>query len=264
MTEPQSSGADLARQMLRRAQADARNRPTGPAKRKPTRRRAERGAGRDPLKFDGILEHLADTYGWRRPSAAGLITARWPQLMPHLAQHAIPERYDTDTRTLHLRPANPAAATKLRWEATAIAAALNAAVGTDTVAAVKVLSPGPSRADRPGPAEAAEPAEHRDEPAPVRTRDDAAPGYHQARAAISRETPAGQKPRLQRDWGTGDFAWLREDEEAFTDGQAALESTAASSGGNNPDAVRQAAIRMARTERAGRAPAVPTVFQRTA
>ena len=182
MSEPQTSGADLARQMLRRAQADARTRPAGPTKRKPARRRAERGSGRDPLKFDGILEHLADTYGWRRPSAAGLITARWPQLMPHLAELAAPERYDTDTRTLHLRPATAAAATKLRWEAAAIAAALNEAVGEGTVAAVKVLPPGPARASHRGPSDAVvpPPAERAAEPPRVRTRDVAHPRYHEA------------------------------------------------------------------------------------
>ncbi|MDX3232929.1 DUF721 domain-containing protein [Streptomyces sp. ME19-01-6] len=265
MTEPQTpGGADLARQMLRRAQADARTRPTGPAKRKPVRRRAERGNGRDPLRFDGILEHLADTYGWRRPSAAGLITARWPQLMPHLAEHAAPERYDTDTRTLYLRPATTAAATKLRWEAAGITTALNEAVGDGTVHAVKVLPPGPitpagnAAAADPGPAERPE------EPAPVRTRDDAAPGFHQTLAAINRTPPAGQKPRLQREWGTGEYAHLREPAERFTDAQVALETAEAQSGGNDPDAVRQAAIRIARAQKAGQTPAIPTAFQRTA
>lgn len=264
MTEPQTSGVDLARQMLRRAQADARNKPAGPARRKPTRRRAERGSGRDPLKFDGILEQLADTYGWRRPSAAGLITARWPQLMPHLAEHAAPERYDTDTRTLHLRPATAAAATKLRWEAAAITTALNERVGSGTVAAVKVLPPGPI--PHTGNAVNADSglAAQAEEPAPVRTRDDAAPGFHQTLAAISHTPPAGQKPRLERDWGTGEYAHLREPAERFTDAVAALETAEAQSGGNDHDAVRQAAIRIARAQKAGNASAIPTVFQRTA
>ncbi|MFJ1993036.1 DciA family protein [Streptomyces asiaticus] len=262
MTEPQTSGADLARQMLRRAQADARNRPAGPAKRRPTRRRAERGNGRDPLKFDGILEHLADTYGWKRPSAAGLITARWPQLMPHLAKHAAPERYDTDTRTLHLRPATQAAATKLRWEANAIAAALNAAVGEGTVAAVKVLPPGPRAAAASSRAEDV-PAERSAEPPRVRTRDDASPGYHQTRDAIHHGPPPGMKPRIEREYGVGEYAHLREAPEKFTDGQVALE-TAAAAGGNDCEASRQAALKAARAQKAGRAPAVPTAFQCTA
>ena len=266
MSEPQTSGADLARQMIRRAQADARTRPAGPTTRRPTRRREERGNGRDPLKFDGILEHLADTYGWRRPSAAGLITARWPQLMPHLAELAAPERDDTDTRTRHLRPTTAAAATKLRWEARAIATALNEAVGEGTVAAVKVLSPGPARAAHPGPSDATAPApaERSVEPPRVRTRDDACPGYHHALAAINHTPPAGQKPRLQRDWGTGEYAHLREAPERFADAVVALETAAANSGGNDPEAVRQAAIKRARAEKTGNAPAFPTAFQRTA
>ncbi|WP_033024068.1 hypothetical protein, partial [Streptomyces capuensis] len=89
---------------------------------------------------------------------------------------------------------------------------------------------------------------------PGRTRDDAHPGYHQTLAAIDHTPPAGQKPRLQRDWGTGEYSWLREPEEKFIDGQAALEAAEASRG-NDPEAVRKAARRMARAQKAGHASA---------
>ncbi|MCU1613694.1 MAG: hypothetical protein JWO98_1234 [Frankiales bacterium] len=263
MTEP--SGADLARQMLRQAAADARQRPTGPAK-KPVRRRVPRGGGRDPQTFGGILDELATAYGWKRPSAGGLLMARWPQVAPGLARHCTPDRYDPDTRVLHLRPVSNAAATKLRMEATRIAAALNDAVGPDTVAAVRVLPVGaPTRTAEPAGLEPA--TKPRTTEPSVRTRAEAAPGYHRAlEAAQAGRTEAAEDPDQEmRDRYFADVRGvLREPEEAFTVGQAALEAVAPPSRGNDLEEIRQAAIKRARDERAGRAPAIPTAFQRTA
>jgi hypothetical protein len=217
--------------------------------------------------FGGIIDELAAAYNWKRPTAGGLLMARWPQLAPDLARHCIPERYDADSRVLYLRPVSNAAATQLRLEATRLPAALNEAVGADSVAAIRVLPPGaPSRTAEPAALEPpAKPSTTT--PPTVRTRDDAAPGYHRALAAAQAgRSEAAEDPRQElRDRYFADVRGvLREPETAFTDAQAALEDAAPSSRGNTSEETRQAAIQRARDERAGRTPALPTAFQRTA
>ena len=191
MSDPQPVGADLARMMLHRAQADARNKSTGPKKPKRVRRTAP-GSGREPQKFGGILDVLAAEHNWKQPTAGGSIIARWPQLLPQYAPLCTPDRYDADTRTLHLRAVSPTAAAKLRWEVRGITEALNRAVGGGTVTAVKVTQYGaqPRRdaaqdaPETPAPRPAAERA--------PRTRADASQGFHRALAALqdAHDTPA--------------------------------------------------------------------------
>lgn len=263
MTEHGTSGRDLARLALAQYKASpaARQQPT--ARRKPARHRADAGSGRDPQTFAAILNQLNTDREWGIGVQGGNILDRWPTLCPDLATTVQPVHYDADTGRLDLRPASHAYAAQLRLLGAQLAKRINDKLGGTPVRTIRVLAPGivtPARqtaAAEPGPVARAE------EPAPVRTRDDAAPGFHQALAAIDRTPPAGQKPRLEREYGAGEYAYLREPERAFTDGQAALE-TAEASRGNDPDAVRQAAIRAARAQKAGRAPAIPTAFQRTA
>jgi predicted nucleic acid-binding Zn ribbon protein len=264
MTEHGTSGRDLARLALAQYKASpaARQQPT--ARRKPTRRRADAGSGRDPQTFAAILGQLNTDREWNIGVQGGNILDQWPQLCPDLAGTVQPVHYDPERGRLDLRPASHAYAAQLRLLGAQLAKRINDKLGGSPVRTIRVLAPGPitpakqTAAADPGPAARAE------EPAPVRTRDDACPGYHQTLAAINRTPPAGQKPRIERDWGTGEYAHLREPERAFTDGQAALETATAASRGNDADAVRQAAIRTARAQKAGRAPAIPTAFQRTA
>ncbi|MEW1754158.1 DciA family protein [Streptomyces angustmyceticus] len=270
MTEPQLSGADLAMQALRQARAAAKNQPSKP-RRRPTIKRVDRGSGRDPKPVADLLDQLAVTYNWQRPSAAGLIMARWDRIAPQLADRAVPEHFDAETRTLHLRPVHATAAATLRWEAPQIPAALNQAVGSDTIAKVKILQPGPplrnasavrSQDPEPVPATAA-PAvawELQEPPAAFR---EALSAVRQAQAA-RRDDPAQEI----RDRHFADIrGTLRESPAAFTEAQAQqehLEQQARPRDASEAEAVQQAAIRRARDEKAGRAPALPTVFQRTA
>ncbi|MFH8813089.1 DciA family protein [Streptomyces hygroscopicus] len=263
MTEPQTSGVDLARVALQAARAAAKQRPT---EKKTARRRntARRGDGRDPIGLGTAITGLLADRGWEAPTTGGNILDQWPTLCPNLAATVQPVHYDAESGRLDLRPVSDAQGAQLRLRARQLVAHLNGKLGREAVREVRVLAPGPIPPGRPAAAGPA-PAGRRDEPAPVRTRDDASPGYHQARAAIYHGPPVGMKPRLEREYGVGEFAHLREAPERFTDAVVALETAAiAETGGNNCEASRQAARKRARAERAGRAPAVPTVFQRTA
>ncbi|MFE1767283.1 DciA family protein [Streptomyces angustmyceticus] len=269
MTEPQLSGADLAMQALRQARAAAKAQPSKP-RRHPTTKRADRGSGRDPKPVADLLDQLAVAYNWQRPSAAGLIMARWDRIAPQLADRAVPEHFDAETRTLHLRPVHATAAATLRWEAPRIPAALNKAVGSDAIANVKILQPGPprhaaavrSQAPEPTPA-TAPPAAAWDLPEPPAAFREALSAVRQAQAA-RREDPAQEI----RDRHFADTrGTLREPHAAFTEAQAQqeyLEQQARPRGAGEAEAVRQAALQRARDEKAGRGPEVRTVFQRTA
>ncbi|MGW5690302.1 DciA family protein [Streptomyces asiaticus] len=260
MTEPQTSGIDMARAAFRAARAAAKNQPT--KKPKPRRATMRRGDGRDPISLGGAITGLITDHGWEAPATGGSVLDQWPVLCPDLAATVQPIHYDAETGRLDLRPASHAYAAQLRLSGSQLAQRINDKMGRAAVRTIRVLAPGaitPTAGAAPGRDTARPPAAD----APVRTRDDASPGYHQTRAAIHHGPPAGMKPRLEREYGVGEYAHLREAPEKFTDAVVALE-TAEASRGNDPDAVRQAAIRMARAEKAGRAPAVPTAFQRSA
>ncbi|MFD8626638.1 DciA family protein [Streptomyces hygroscopicus] len=262
MTDPQTSGIDMARAAFRAARAAAKNQPA--TKPRPRRTTVRRGDGRDPISLGGAITGLLTDRGWEAPTTGGNILDQWPTLCPDFASTVQPIHYDHDTGRLDLRPVSHAYAAQLRLSGPQLAQRINDKLGRTAVRMIRVLTPGPVTPGRPAAAGPA-PAGCRDEPAPVRTRDDASPGYHQARAAIYHGPPVGMKPRLEREYGVGEFAHLREAPERFTDAVVALETAvAAETGGNNCEASRQAARKRARAERAGRAPAVPTVFQRTA
>ncbi|CAM5493035.1 MULTISPECIES: DUF721 domain-containing protein [Streptomyces] len=263
MTEPQTSGVDLARVALQAARAAAKQRPV---EKKAARRRntVRRGDGRDPIGLGTAITGLLADRGWEAPSAGGNILDQWPQLAPDLATTVQPVHYNPEHGRLDLRPASHAYAAQLRLSGPQLAKRINDKLGRTAVRAIRVLAPGPvTPVERPA-AESAQ-TERRAEPVSVKTRDDASPGYHQVRAAINHGPPVGTKPRLEREYGVGEYAHLREAPERFTDAVVAIETAAAAATqGNDCEASRQAARRRARAEKAGRAPAVPTAFQRTA
>ena len=266
MTEPRTSGADLARVALQAARAAAKQRPL---ERKAARRRStsRRTDGRDPIGLGAAITGLMTDRGWEAPTTGGDLIGQWQTMCPNLATTVQPVHYDPDAGRLDLRPVSDAHGAQLRLRARQLTAHLNGKLGREAVREVRVLASGPitpttatASAAAPAPSTARTPAVD----ASVRTRDDAHPGYHQTLAAIDHTPPAGQKPRLERDWGTGEYSWLREPEDRFTDAVVALEEAAEANRGNDPEAVRQAARRMARAQKAGRLPATPTTFQRTA
>lgn len=253
-------GADLARQALNVARAEARRRGSAAAPKPKRRHRAAAGSGRDPLPVKNVIDQLADEFGWKRPSAGAQIVIRWAELVPDLARLAAPERYDAETRTLHLRPVSPAAATQLRLTAGRIPAVLAERTGADTVTAVNVLPPGRTREAAPTtpiPPPAVTP--------PARTRDDASAGLRQALDVATAARHRGPAPDPRQDLRDRYFAdvrgTLREPDAAFTD--AATLHDELTTAADEPD-VRAQALARARAEKAGRAPTVPRLFDRTA
>jgi predicted nucleic acid-binding Zn ribbon protein len=212
----QPSGADLARQMLRRAQADARNRPTTGTQ-KPKRGNRPRGDGRDPIGLGAVLGQLQTDMDWKTSVAGGTVLDRWATIAPELVGKVAAEAFDPASRTLALRPSSSAYATQLRWLGQQMVTRINQAMGGDTVRAVRILSP---RA-LPGAATAPEPDKPRlvaaAEQAP-RTRADAPPGFHRALDALEAaraDTDTDGPDAAARDRWFGDIrGTLREPEPA--------------------------------------------------
>jgi hypothetical protein len=262
MSEP--TGIDLARQMLNAARAEARKHGTQPARKRPTARaRRNRGDGREPVKLGTAIDQLAEQFGWQKPSAGARVVISWPEIAPDLAHLAAPERYDAATRTLHLRPASPAAATHLRLQAPGLPDRINAHTGAATVQAVRVLPPGPLPA-RPAQVPQQAPAA---ELAPPRTRQDASAGYHRALTAHqdARTTTIDPMPPAVRDAIEEQDQALRakrEPENAFADTRELLDTLQQrAEAAADP---RTRALARARAEKAGHPTPAPPAAARTA
>ncbi|MFC1436048.1 DciA family protein [Streptacidiphilus sp. N1-3] len=187
-TEPKAgsvSGADLARMALQSARAAGRRRGNAPVKAKAKRTTTVlHGGGREPVGFGAVLGALVVEGAWAAPVAGGSVVDQWAAIAPAgVADHLVPVRFDADAGRLDLRPDSAAYATLARLNSTDLLRRIAQHTGTDAVRHIRVLAPGP--APRPTPV-AAEPDGERipQQPAPVRTREDAAPGYHQARNAL--------------------------------------------------------------------------------
>ncbi|WP_031031360.1 DciA family protein [Streptomyces albus] len=188
---PEPSGADLARIALQQARLAARNK--GGEARAPRRRRitAKKRDGREPAGIAAVLQGLMADRAWELPAAGGSILDRWPDIAaavaPQLPHHAQAVAYHPETGQLDLHPDSPAYATQLRLITAQIIAAANDAANTDAVRSVRVLPPGAAPAPRTAPKS---PAAGRDAPpAPVKTREMASPGFHQALAAHQAVAP---------------------------------------------------------------------------
>lgn len=203
----QPSGADLARQMLRRAQADARNRPTRPTRKPKPDRRAARGSRRDPIGLGAVLGQLQTDMDWKTSVAGGTVLDRWAAIAPELVGKVAAEGFDADTRTLALRPASPTYATQLRWLGQQMVTRINQAMGDGTVRALRILPPRPvagaatPEPEKPRPTIAAE--------QPERTRADAAVGYHRALEALETSRPDTDSSDPTRDVRDRWFADIR-------------------------------------------------------
>lgn len=221
----QPTARDLAREMLRQAVVDAKRQ--GPRQTKPRRRLTTTVStiGRDPERFDTVLERVAAAYGWGQPSLGGQITAAWPQLVGDDTTHGTPEHYDPDTRTLHIRPVSSTAATWWRLNTPRLITTINAGLnGTEGIASIRVLPPGAQPATR-HPA-----AAHNGTPAPtpapagsISVIRPAAPvepsrGYQAAREALQATKPTnGSQDRPEGHAFAGAYGWYREPEAAFSE-----------------------------------------------
>jgi len=257
------SGADLARMALQSARQAARTRGSGQAKPKPKRTTtALRSGGRDPVGFGSVLDGLKAQGAWAAPVAGGSVVDNWSSIAPAgVADHLAAVRFDADSGRLELRPDSAAYATLARLNSTDLLRRIAEHTGTDAVRHIRVLAPGPlptrPRAAAIGP-NAEQPPQ---QPAPVRSRENASPGYHQARAALLATRPdkapaVAVKEAMERQAHA--VREHREPEEAFTaavDLQAELRERQEA---RRSHEVQQQALRRARTERAARElPSIP-------
>ncbi|MFJ3793934.1 DciA family protein [Kitasatospora sp. NPDC090091] len=143
MTDPQTTGADIARQALAAARAAAKTRKAEAPK--PQRRRLQNTritSGREPVSLAGAISALLERSGLDLNAAGGDLLADWPTIAPELADVVAAERFDPATAVLHLRPASPAYATQLRLLERQIVGRINHKLGRDLVCALRVLPPG--------------------------------------------------------------------------------------------------------------------------
>lgn len=106
-------------------------------------------------------------------------------------------RFEHDTGTLHLRPATHTYATQLRLYQAQILAKVQASPSGSTVRSLKILPAGAAAA--PTPADTPSRPDTPREPAPIRTRDTASPGYQHARdlALENRLAPPPANPYIE-------------------------------------------------------------------
>lgn len=260
------SGVDLARVALQAAKTEARKRGDAPGTVKVKRRvRAGRGGrvdGREPAGLAAVFQQLVTERAWEVPAAGGSLLQQWPDIAPDLARHVAAVGFDAEQGRLDLLPDSSAYATQLRMSTARLVALANQAVGRQAVRTIRVLPPGTARGPAvPEVTPAAAPASE----APVRTRQDASPGYRQALAALQagneehgdKLTPAVRAAAQRQEQM---LRARREPEKEFGDGQAALEELRAKAARQtSPDHSRARALQRLADERAGRAVPAPAV-----
>ncbi|MFD4397263.1 DciA family protein [Kitasatospora sp. NPDC058478] len=178
MSNPPSTGADLARQALARARENAQNKPNEASQTKRrTRVKTRASWDRRPVTAGGALAALLQQAGWDLNLGGADIITDWPAIAPELSSAVAAERYDPGTGTLHLRPTSPAYATQLRLHATQIAARINEKTGgRPPVRSLSILAPGPVRQSFHREPEVSDPPASPPEPVEARSyiRDDIA------------------------------------------------------------------------------------------
>ncbi|MDN3057053.1 DciA family protein [Streptomyces sp. SRF1] len=271
MTEARNTGGvDLARVALHQAREAAKaHGEAGTRKTKQrTRPSSTRRDGREPTGFAALLQSLMADRAWELPAAGGTVVDRWPEIAAtvaeRLAEHAQAVAFDAGKGRLDVRADSPAYATQIRLMSAGLTAAANEAVGRDAVRSIRVLAAGAPAPPVSGSSPASSPPVPE---APVRTRETASPGYQQALAAHRASKPErALDPRIaaaieQQNAGSS----MREPEEAFGDGQAAIEELRAKAArATAADSSRVRALRRARAERAGSAAAAAPREARTA
>jgi len=257
MTDTQPSGVDLARAALAAARAAAKSRPVQPERKKTRSSRASIRRAGDPMGLGSAITRMMTERGWEPPEAGGSILDQWPTIAPELAEKVAAVRFEHDTGTLHLRPATHTYATQLRLYQAQILAKVQASPSGATVRSLKIL---PAGAAAPTPVGAPSKPEAPREPAPIRTRDTASPGYQQARtlALENRPAPPTANPYIE-EARQRQIAALRANRPAESEHREAVweQLDAEEKAGPAPGSVEESLARArayARQEAAGRAP----------
>ncbi|MGA5670119.1 DciA family protein [Streptomyces pseudogriseolus] len=245
----QPSGIDLARAALAAARANAKTRPTQPQRKTRTPRSRTRSHG-DPVGLGAALTAMMTERDWRPPEAGGSILDQWATIAPELNGKVAAVRFEHDTGTLHLRPASTAYGTQLRLHQTQILTRIQQTPAGRSVEALKILPPGAATSVH---TEAVTEPEKSREPAPVRTRETASPGYRQALAAAldNRPAPPPVNPYLEEARQRQEAALRanRQPETEHRDGVWEIDRLATVQA-RDEDSSRRAAIARARQERA--------------
>ncbi|MGW5609449.1 DciA family protein [Streptomyces sp. NPDC003753] len=270
---PELSGIDLARVALQRARLAAKNNGGGEA-RAPRRRRstAVKRDGREPSGFAAVLQGLMADRAWELPAAGGSVLDRWPDIAaavaPQLPHHVTAVAFHPETGQLDLRPDSPAYATQLRLITARIVATANSTVGTDAVRTVQVLPPGAAPAPQTAP-EVPATAPGAPQP-PVKTREMASPGFHQALAAHQAVVPPSRVDPAIAEAVERQTKALRAlslqafpEPEAAADDQPAPIEQARIERRRQAAATEAAALRRARQERAARESGTPADVSRS-
>jgi predicted nucleic acid-binding Zn ribbon protein len=175
MSEPQPTGVDLARVVLRAARQNARRRSSPSAQKAPAPRhgRRDRADGRDPVGLGTALARLIEDRAWDVPVQGGSVLEEWPSIAgDDLAAHVRAVHFDPDTRTLDLRPDSPAYRTQIRLLAPRLLDRIREHLGTDVVRRIRDLAPGaPADAGQPRRTEPTTPGGARRAPIPPPVRD---------------------------------------------------------------------------------------------
>jgi len=258
-----ASGADLARQAPAGYRANAKIAPT--AKKKTRTMRPRRGDGRDPVGFGAVLARINAEQDWRLSLKGGSIIDQWPTLCPQFAEGTVQAvAFDAGRGRLDLRPASHAYAANLRLLGGQLCKQINDKLGQVVVRSIRVLPVG---------AIATTATEATDESAvpistavPAKTHETASPGYRHVLALHLEHKPAAPEdsPLVTAARARIDPAIAhpsrREPETAFADAVAETERVAADRNSGDADDVYQAALRMARAQKAGHAPVVRRLF----
>jgi predicted nucleic acid-binding Zn ribbon protein len=141
---PGARGVDIARAALQSARATRRGLPE-PAGPRAVRRRRRGWSGarpddRDPQPLGALASRLVADRGWSEQVAAGVVFARWAQLVgAELAEHAQPVSLKYGELTV--AASSTAWATQLRLLQRQLLARITAGVGPGVVRALRVQGP---------------------------------------------------------------------------------------------------------------------------
>lgn len=150
-----ATGPDLARAILADVKAEAeRRRAASPAarrmaadKRAEQRRARKRrpGDSADPVGFAEAIEALLAARGWKAEVKSASVISRWDKLVgPDVAAHASP--VSLNDRELVIQAESTAWATQLRLLSRSLLGRIQAEVGSETVASLRIHGPsGPAR-----------------------------------------------------------------------------------------------------------------------
>lgn len=141
---PSVSGADLARQALARARAEARERGAVPKGAPRARRRGRLRSRNEPQLFGDAVRTWLIEHGWQEQVAIGGVFGRWADIVGDFnAEHLRPESYSDGE--LVVVADSPTMAAHARAMVRDLMRRLNEELGEGTVVTIKVKGPGSRR-----------------------------------------------------------------------------------------------------------------------